>query len=184
MAGNYVKAANYVDQAIGQLFEDLKRRGLYDNSIIIIYGDHHAVLKDQSDMLKDLIGFEFNEYNWTKLQKTPCFIRFPGMKETGVNSTICGEIDLLPTIANLMGLEAPHALGKDIFNTQKGYAILRNSSVITDDFTYVNADGNVYDNEGQLLDKSKYFNDIAKYQHELEISDIILQKDALKGYKK
>lgn len=184
MAGNYVKAANYVDQAIGQLFDDLKRKGLYDNSIIVIYGDHHAVLKDQTDMLKDLIDFDFSEYNWTKLQKTPCFIRYPGMKETGVNSTICGEIDLLPTIANLMGLDAPHALGKDIFNTKEGYAVLRNSSVITDDFTYVNADGNVYDNEGQLLDKGKYEEVIKQYQTELEISDIILQKNALENYKK
>lgn len=184
MTGNYVKAANYVDQAIGQLFEDLKRRGLYDNSIIIIYGDHQAVLKDQTDMLKNLIGFNFSEYNWTKLQKSPFFIRFPGMKETGVNSTISGEIDLLPTIANLMGLEVPHALGKDIFNTEKGYAVLRNSSVITDDFTFVSSDGNVYGNEGQLLDKSIYENEIKQYQHELEISDIILQKNALESYKK
>lgn len=184
MTGNYVKAANYVDQAIGQLFEDLKRRGLYDNSIIIIYGDHQAVLKDQTDMLKDLIGFNFTEYKWTKLQKSPFFIRFPGMKETGVNNTISGEINLLPTIANLMGLEAPHALGKDIFNTEKGYAVLRNSSVITDDFTFVSSDGNVYGNEGQLLDKSKYEKEIEQYQHELEISDIILQKNALRSYKK
>lgn len=180
MAGNYVKAANYVDQAIGQLFEDLKRRGLYEESVIIIYGDHHAVLKDQTDMLKDLIDFDFTEYNWTKLQKTPCFIRFPGMNETGVSSTICGEIDLLPTIVNLMGLEAPHALGKDIFNTKKGYAVLRNSSVITDEFVYVSTDDNVYDNKGQLLEKGNYEADIAQYQHELEISDIILQKNALK----
>jgi phosphoglycerol transferase MdoB-like AlkP superfamily enzyme len=141
-------------------------------------------MKDQTGMLKDLIGFSFSEYNWTMLQKTPCFIRFPGMKETGINSTICGEIDLLPTIANLMGLKAPYALGKDIFNTQKGYAVLRNSSVITDDFTYVSGDGKVYGKEGQLLDISKYEKIIEQYQHELKISDIILQKNALAKYKK
>lgn len=182
MAGNYAKAANYVDQAIGEFFDDLKRRGLYDNSIIVIYGDHHAVLKDQADVLKDLIGFNFTEYNWTKLQKTPCFIRFPGMEEKGVNSTICGQIDLLPTIANLMDFDAPHALGKDIFNISKesGYVVLRNSSVITDKYTYVDADNMVYGSDGQALDMSLYEDDIMKHQKELEISDIILQKNALK----
>ena len=184
MTGNYVKAANYVDQAMGMFLEDLKRRGLYDNSVIVIYGDHHAILKDQTEMLKDLIGFEFSEYNWTKIHKTPCFIRFPGMEETGVNSTICGEIDLLPTIANLMGFDAPYALGKDIFNTEKGYAVLRDSSVITDEFLYSASDGNVYGNGGQVLDRSLYESEIKKYQHELEISDIILDKNALKSYLK
>mgnify|MGYP000998778590 CR=1 FL=1 len=184
MTGNYVKAANYVDKAVGRFLDELKARGLYDNSIIVIYGDHHAVLKDQTDMLKDLIGFEFSEYNWTKLQKTPCFIRYPGMTETGVNNTICGEIDLLPTIANLMGIDAPYALGKDIFNTEKGYAVLRNSSVITEEFTYVASEDKVYGNDGQLLDKSLYESEIARYQHELEISDIILNKNALSVYLK
>ena len=134
-------------------------------------------------MLKDLIGFKFSEYNWTKLQKTPCFIHYPGMEKTGVNSTICGEIDLLPTIANLMGFKAPHTLGKDIFNTKEGYAVLRNSSVITDDFTYVSTDDSVYDNDGQLLDKSKYDEAIRHYQYELDISDIILKKNALAKYR-
>ncbi len=181
MTGNYVKAANYVDQAIGELFDDLKNRGLYDNSIIIIYGDHHAVLKDQTDILKDLIGFNFTEYNWTKIHKTPCFIRIPGMTEKGVNSTICGQIDLLPTVANIMGINAPHALGKDIFNTslENGYAVLRDSSVITYKYTYVSEDNTVYGNDGQTLDMSLYEGDIRKYQKELEISDIILQKNAL-----
>jgi lipoteichoic acid synthase len=181
MTGNYAKAANYVDQAIGELFDDLKSRGLYDDSIIIIYGDHHAVLKDQTDMLKNLIGFDFTEYNWTKLQKTPCFIRFPGMAENGVNSTICSQIDLLPTVANIMGFDAPHALGKDIFNTSRenGYAVLRNSSVITNNYSYINTDNKVYGNDGQVLDMSLYEADIRKYQKELEISDIILQKNAL-----
>lgn len=182
MTGNYVKAASYVDKAIGSLLEDLKKRGLYDNSIIVIYGDHHAVLKDQTEMLEELIGFEFSEYNWTLLHKTPCLIRFPGLEETGVNSTISGEIDLLPTIANLMGFKAPHALGKDIFNTENGYAVLRDGSVITDEFVYVSTENKVYNNEGIQLEIKEYREIIDKYRQELEISDIILQKDALKNY--
>lgn len=184
MAGNYAKAANYVDQAIGQLIDDLKSRGLYDNSVIVIYGDHHAVLKDQKDMLNSLVDVEMNEYNWTKLHKTPCFIHFPGMKETGVNSTICGEIDLLPTIANLMGFEAPNALGKDILNTKKGYAVLRDSSVITDEFIYAGSEGNVYNRDGKLVNKADYEDEILKYQKDLQISDIILNKNALKNFNK
>jgi phosphoglycerol transferase MdoB-like AlkP superfamily enzyme len=186
MAGNYMKAANYVDQALGRFFEDLKSKGLYENSVIVLYGDHHAMLKEQTDSLKALVdGYEFTEYNWTMLHKTPCFIRFPGMKEKGVNHTVCGEIDVLPTIANLLGVKAPHALGKDILNTpeENGYAVLRDGSVITRDYAYVSADDTVYGADGQPLEKGAFSQEIEKYQKELDISDIILQKNALASYK-
>lgn len=183
MAANYMKAANYVDQAIGEFFDMLKQKGLYDNSVIVIYGDHHAVMKDQTDVLTELTGFQFTEYNWTMQQKTPCFIHFPGMDKTGVNNTVCGEIDILPTIANLMGFEVPHALGKDILNTDNGYAVLRDSSVITDEFAYIASEEKVYDNNGSPLSLKSYEDVIAGYQHELDISEIILKKNALKSYK-
>ena len=178
--GDYLKGASYVDKAIGAFFEDLKRRGLYDNSVIVIYGDHYAIPMDQSDALKDIIGYKDSTLNWLKLQKTPCFIRFPGMDNTGVHKITAGEIDILPTIANLMGFDAPHAIGKDLFNTEKGYAVLRSSTVITDDFIYSNADGKVYGKDGKELKKEDYIEKIKGYQKQLDISDLIIKKNAFK----
>jgi len=183
MAGDYVKAANYADEAIGELLYDLKRRGLYDNSVIVLYGDHYAFPKDQNKSFSDLTGYTFSEYNWVRFQRVPCFIRVPGMKATGVNGTVCGQLDLLPTIANLMGFEVPYAIGHDIFNNEYGHAVLRNSSVITKDFTYVAPEDKVYDSKGKPAGKRLYEAEIAKYQYELQISDLILHKDALKYLK-
>lgn len=183
MSGDYVKAANYVDEAVGEFLYELKRRGLYDNSIIVLYGDHYAFPKEQNKSFSDLTGYTFSEYNWIRFQKVPCFIRFPGMKSTGVNRTVCGQLDLLPTIANLMGFDAPYAIGHDIFNNENGHAVLRNSSVITKDFTYVSAEDKVYDSNGKPVDKSLYEAEIEKYRYELQISDLILHKDALKYLK-
>lgn len=180
LIGDYVKAAHYVDEAIGRFLDDLKKRGLYDNSVIVLYGDHNAILKDQADMLESVMPFDYSNFNWVNLQKTPCFIRFPGMDDKGLRKTICGQIDILPTVANLMGLEAPHAMGKDMFNTGKGYAVLRNSTVITDDFEYLNVDGSVYDPNGRVLPEGTYAPEIAAYQNELAVSDIILKKNVLK----
>lgn len=177
--GDYMKAANYVDKALGEFFEDLKQRGLYENSVIVMYGDHNAFQKEQADMLKDLFDFKYNNFNWTNLQKTPCFIRFPGMDSKGLQKTICGELDILPTVANLLGFETPHAMGKDMFNTGKGYAVLRNSSVITDDFVYISADGNTYGSTGELLPKRSHEAEIRDYQEQLAVSDILVNKDAL-----
>lgn len=183
ISGNYVKAANYVDEAVGDLLYELKRRGLYNNSVIVMYGDHYAFPKDQNKSYSDLTGYTFSEYNWIRFQRVPCFIRFPGMKSSGVNRTVCGQLDLFPTLANLMGFEAPYAIGHDIFNNENGHAVLRNSSVITKDFTYISAEDKVYDNKGRPVDKSLYEAEIEKYRYELQISDLILHKDALKYLK-
>lgn len=182
MAGNYAEAAHYVDMAVGEFLEALKRKGLYEKSLIIIYGDHQSVPREQTDMLADLINFRFNEYSWTKLQRCPCFIICPGLDQTGVNSTICGQLDLLPTISNLMGFEAPHALGKDILNTEEGYAVLRDGSVVAEDFIYTSAHGITYDSNGQKLNSGRYDSAVEQYVRTLEISDMILKKNALYGF--
>ena len=39
----YFAAANYLDSAIKDFFDYLKETGLYDNSIIVMYGDHYGI---------------------------------------------------------------------------------------------------------------------------------------------
>lgn len=39
---NYLSTCHYTDQQIKWYFEQLKKKGLYDNSIIVIVADHHA----------------------------------------------------------------------------------------------------------------------------------------------
>jgi phosphoglycerol transferase MdoB-like AlkP superfamily enzyme len=115
------------------------------------------------------------------LQKTPCFIRYPDMEQTGKIDTIGGEIDIMPTVANLMGIDVPYAFGKDLFNCGEGYVVLRNSSVITPEYSYINSNSTLYDANGNSvelsnnMDTKKY--NYKKMQQALNISDIILNKD-------
>ncbi|HEX9060556.1 MAG TPA: hypothetical protein VF941_10280 [Clostridia bacterium] len=51
-------------------------------------------------------------------------------------STTGGQIDTWPTVANLMGIQDALSIGKDILNSKKGFAVLRNGSVITDQSIY------------------------------------------------
>ena len=46
---SYLQTAHYTDKAIGAFIDELKAAGLYDNSIIILYGDHHGLNKDMDD---------------------------------------------------------------------------------------------------------------------------------------
>jgi lipoteichoic acid synthase len=178
--GDYLKAMNYVDYAFGRLTDDLKERGLYDNSILVFYGDHTGVQKDEIDNLEDILKINITDLEWAKMQRVPCFIRWPGLHETGVNKTIGGEIDLMPTIANLLGLSTPYAIGNDLFNVEKPYAVLRNSTLITDEYIYLADTGKVYNHKGEEVDKKIYKEEIIKLRKELVVSDLIIEKDAFK----
>ncbi|NLD48031.1 MAG: LTA synthase family protein, partial [Clostridiaceae bacterium] len=180
--GNYLKAANYADKCIGEFIEDLKSRGLYDNSLLVLYGDHSAVPKIQAEELLDFLDVDYSDINWAKLQKVPLIMHYPGQVFGKVISTTGGQIDILPTIANMMDLQAPCAMGKDLLNTDTGYAVLRNGSIIKNDYVYINDTREIYDfSTGKTLDLDYYQNEICSYLNELEISDIIITKDALKS---
>ncbi|WMM23734.1 LTA synthase family protein [Tissierella sp. MB52-C2] len=180
--GYYLKAANYADDAIGSLMDYLKEQGLYDNTLIVIYGDHQAVPKDNAEELMEFTGREYSEFQWIELQKVPLLIHDISIKDYQTISKTGGQIDILPTIGNLMGFDVPYALGKDLLNTNEGYAVLRNSNVITDVFTYISGENKVYNKEtGEEMDIDLYEAKIKELQNHLYISDLVLKRDALKN---
>ena len=180
--GYYLKAANYADDAIGDLMDYLKEQGIYDNTLIVIYGDHQAVPKDKAEELMEFTGHDYSEAQWTELQKVPLLIHDSSITEYQTISKIGGQIDILPTIANLMDFDVPYALGKDLINTSEGYAVLRNSNVITNEFIYISAENKVYNKEnGEEMDIDLYEEKIKELQNHLYISDLILKRDALKN---
>ncbi len=181
LVGNYLKAANYVDQTIGELILELKENGLFDNSIIVLYGDHGAVQKNEFDMVKELLNIEINEVEWKKLQRVPLFIRWPKIDEPRVNNTVGGQVDILPTVGNILGIRTPFAIGKDLFNTEEGYAVFRNYDIVTDEYIYINEEERVYDWNNNELERENYINEILKLQNQLNVSDTILENDIFKN---
>jgi lipoteichoic acid synthase len=179
--GNYIRAAHYVDSNLKVFIEGLKKKGLYDNSLIVIYGDHLGLLKKDAPELMKFLGRENNEYEWMKLQKVPLLLHYPGLKNGEAVHAAAGEIDLFPTIANLMDLDASYALGKDMLNTTKGYAALRFGSVATDNYIYASETQKAYDlKTGKVLSPELYLEEVKKYQRENDISELIIQKDAFR----
>ncbi|NSW89441.1 MAG: LTA synthase family protein [Firmicutes bacterium] len=182
--GNFIKAINYEDKCLGEFINQLKERGLYDNSLLVIYGDHSGVPKHKADELMEFLGLEYSEVQWVKLQKVPCIIHYPGLKNGERVSITGGGIDLLPTIANLMDLEAPYVLGKDLLNSEKGYVILRNGNVVTDNYVYLNELGEVYSiKDEKLLNKKDYEKELKTLLEKLYISDLIIEKNVFNELK-
>jgi len=179
--GNYIKAASYADKCLGEFITNLKKRGLFDNSLLVLYGDHSAVPKHQADELMEFLDTSFSETEWAKLQKVPLIIHCPGLRNGEIESITGGQIDIFPTIANLMGFDAPFAVGKDLLNSDNGYAVFRNGSVITDRYFYDNNIREIYDiKSGTPLNWKDFKDELEGYINELYISDTIIEKDAFR----
>lgn len=177
--GNYLKAANYADSCIGGFIDSLKSKGLYDNSLLVFYGDHSAVPKLEQESFMKFLGMEYNDLDWAKLQRVPLIIHYPGQESGDLITSTGGQIDILPTVANLMGFDAPYALGRDLINTEENFAILRSGSIITDKFIYFNDTRELYDYEtGEQLNIELYDDELQYLIDNLNVSDIIISQDA------
>lgn len=120
-AANWVGAISYADMALGEFLGWLKETGLYDTSIVIVYGDHQAIKElditgADKQIVETLLGHRYTEVD---RQKVPLLIHLPGQTEGGaINSTV-GITDIAPTVADLLGVdmsETPH-LGRSVFAT-------------------------------------------------------------------
>lgn len=174
--GNYLKAAHYADSCIGDFLEELKQNGLYDESLIVLYGDHSAIPRHHREELLNFTGADDNPAAWRKLQRVPLMMHYPALSEPERVSVTGGQIDILPTVANLMGFDAPYAMGKDLLNCTDGYAVFRNGSLVTEEYLYDGDSKSVFrlDREEEVS-RLPYQDEILKRLRELTISDSILK---------
>lgn len=158
---NYFPTVRYTDEAIEQFFLDLKMTGLYDNSIIIIMGDHDGISANHHKAMAEFLNKEeITPYDQMQLQRVPLFIHIPGLNKGRVMSTIGGQIDLKPTLLHLLGIESSDDItfGNNLFSTvENKYIGFRNGNFVSEKFLYTNA--TCYDRmTGEVLAYDEHFN--------------------------
>jgi hypothetical protein len=91
----------FADTLLGKLIYRLKQEGLYDRSLIIVTADHG-------------ISFRRNDYiriitktNFPDILPVPLFIKKPFQKEEIISDRNVETIDILPTIADILGISLP-----------------------------------------------------------------------------
>ncbi|WP_226580908.1 LTA synthase family protein [Halobacillus litoralis] len=108
LTGNYLQSVHYADKALGEFFQDLKDKGLWENSVIALYGDHsglHGKLlkKEDQELLKDFNGERYSLLNRFNI---PFIVGVPGKEGMAQEvDHIGGQIDMMPTLLNLLGVE-------------------------------------------------------------------------------
>lgn len=100
----YVQTVHYLDEAIGELMSYLKKSGLEKNTLIMLYGDHYGISGNHHKASAQLLNKDsFNNFDNLQFQRVPLMFHMPGLKG-GINHTYGGEIDVRPTLFNLLGI--------------------------------------------------------------------------------
>jgi len=130
--GAYFQAIHYTDKQIGRFMDALERSGLLDNTVVVVYGDHTGVHKYYQDQIDAIPALE-NEAWRPKTLKVPFIVFSKGMQGERIETT-GGQIDTLPTLAYLMGVDAAKfettAMGKILVNTKRDYALLTDGTIV------------------------------------------------------
>lgn len=97
----YDAAVLYVDEQIGRISTALEKRGLADNTIIAITGDHGEELGEHGDISHHFRMYEHNI-------RVPMLFHVPGSTRRDIDA-LTSTTDLAPTICDLVGADTPSA---------------------------------------------------------------------------
>ncbi|BFQ96270.1 LTA synthase family protein [Enterococcus cecorum] len=192
---SYFSTANYMDTAVHEFFDYLKQSGLYDNSIIILYGDHYGISNARNKELAQLLGKDrdtWSNFDNAQVQRVPYMIHIPGMNKGKIIDTYGGQVDALPTLLHLLGVDTQNyiQLGQDLFSPDhKQLVAFRDGDFVTPNYTYYG--GVLYDNKtGEEITepseelKKQIDADKEAVSDQLATSDKINNGDLLRFYTK
>ncbi|MCX6724419.1 MAG: LTA synthase family protein [Candidatus Staskawiczbacteria bacterium] len=109
----YLQSMHYTDKAIGEFIDGLKKDGLYDNSLILIWGDHGSFTNISQALNQE------NTFSALNNSQVPMILSAPGTNLKGATNIPASQLDVYPTIVNLLGIVPPNTiLGHDLLNTE------------------------------------------------------------------
>ena len=204
--GNYLESMNYADYAFGIFIEELKKAGLYDDTIILIYGDHNGIDMYNEEMLDFLKQTDENlndvdiKLNYIRVA---CAMKIPGIANLKIEKPV-NKLDIKPTFKYLVngneeeniseenisgekqGKERKEVfLGTNMF-ARKDFVSLNNERIITSRYYFDEKWYNKIDGTEVILEKlpeeernllEEYYNDM---KQELAISTSISINNLLK----
>jgi Phosphoglycerol transferase and related proteins, alkaline phosphatase superfamily len=128
--GGYYQSFHYTDKQIGNFIDTLDKKGILDNTVVAIYGDHTSIHKYYAD---EVAKMQPQEPWWNNGYRIPLIIYSKGMKGEEIK-TNGGQIDILPTLAYTFGIDKSKyqntSMGRNLLNTNKSYAILSNGTIM------------------------------------------------------
>ncbi len=135
--GNYLESVNYADYAFGKFIEELKEENLYNDTVILVYGDHNG-LDMYNEELQDFLKATNQKLNdidiKTNYIRVAGGIKIPGIKNLEIDKPI-SKLDIKPTLTYLIDSEDGISLGTNML-ANKDFISLNNERIVTSKYYY------------------------------------------------
>jgi lipoteichoic acid synthase len=193
IVGDYLHSVHYVDEAVGMLVERLKKENLWDETVLLLYGDHDYGVDNNEAMMK-IAGEDFTPYNIEKtFHEVPLVMHLPNDEGKGVYERTGGQLDLSPTILHALGVpfDDRFQMGGNLFEEKNQLVVQRDLSFTNGDYTYKSSVDGFFD-KGTCFDgKTGKITDINlckpaydQAKKELNISDKVIFSNVLEKFMK
>jgi len=120
----YYGMTSFMDQQIGAVLDELDRRGLAENTLVIFTTDHGHFLGQHGLIAKAIHHYE-------DVLRVPMIVRGPGVPAGGVSQDIQSLVDLAPSFLALAGLDKPGVMtGVSQLDNWRGGHAARDATVV------------------------------------------------------
>ena len=187
----YVQTAHYLDQAIGEFMSWMKKSGLDKNTLVVFYGDHYGISGNHHKASAELLKKDsFNDFDNLNFQRVPLMFHMKGLKGK-IDHTYGGEIDVLPTLLNMLGISNKGMIqfGYDLLSKDTPQLVVqRNGDWITPEYAKVSGDY-YYTKNGEEIKhpdkklKAKLMSLSNQATTQLSLSDRVINGNLLRFYK-
>lgn len=154
---NYIHAAHYVDRALGSFKKKMEAEGLWDDTIVVMYGDHDAGIT-LTDNDRSLLGMDNNAFTeWNMKKGIAYFVHAPGQTKGETIEHPVGQADTAPTVLSWLGLErARGMLGEHVLEDEKS-VYFRDGSFVTNTNIYQSSIDGIFE-KGICIDLATHEN--------------------------
>ncbi|MDK2898990.1 MAG: lipoteichoic acid synthase [Patescibacteria group bacterium] len=110
LTAGYLENINYTDRMLGNFFDKLKTNNLYDDSLIVVYGDHTPVLPAFT------AGTVKYDPDTIQASEVPLFVKLPNETDSVIHPNMGTNLDIMPTILDLLGVKTKQLMfGRSLF---------------------------------------------------------------------
>lgn len=129
---HYLKALHYSDKALGNFIKSLTRNGLSERTLFFIFGDHGCIVEEQNARKDTPFCLATPFHLYEEIVHVPLLILGEGRIEKPMCiADICGQVDLLPTLLDLLKIEGMnHGAGDSLLRKRENQIIYLQDSLV------------------------------------------------------
>jgi len=98
--------AQYVDRLLGELLAKLRETGLFDRAVVVVTADH-GISFEPRGARRGIEGGPYTDLAYADILHVPLLVKAPGQREGAVDESNVLSVDVLPTIASMVGVPIP-----------------------------------------------------------------------------